>query len=63
MKVEALTVDEWKAKLGVESYYAVAKHLGVGQSTVAYCAKRGRLLYMHGGNTYIAKEAKSNGSV
>lgn len=34
MKIEFLTVKEWKARISSESYYSVARHLGMNQGTV-----------------------------
>lgn len=58
MKINALTVDEWKTKLGVGSRYAVAKHLGIRESTAKHCADLGTRLSVHDGKTYLIREAK-----
>ena len=58
MKTNLMTVDEWKIRLGVYSYYGVAKHLGIHESTVNSCDKRGGLIGVCGDRVLIAKEAK-----
>jgi hypothetical protein len=57
MNEEHLKVSQWKARLGVDSYYAVAKHLGMNQGTVKNCDENDWHIYVVNGVPHVGKPA------
>lgn len=57
MNTELLTVKQWKGRLGVTTYYALAQHFGMNQGTVKNADKKGWHIYVVNGVAHVGKPA------